>query len=224
MSYTMTHIYIAENVASKIKGITDFPTYLLGAIAPDAVHARDDYGPSHKEKSHLFTEGLRWGRIENETQVGAWENSIREYYNAHKAGPDYDFHLGYTVHLFSDVYSSMNFYAPLVKAFNGEVERVKPQFWKENFGYNYLLYLKYSADHDLRSTLNAGKPVTIDGAVTAEDIEKRVKLLFEQEFTERDISDMDTYTICTHEAMKKLIDGSTELVLRKLKELDKELY
>ena len=68
--------------------------------------------------------------------------------------------------------------------------------------------------------MNAGKPVTIDGAVTAEDIKKRVKLLFEQEFTERDISDMDTYTICTHEAMQKLIDGSTELVLRKLKELD----
>ena len=220
----MTHIYIAERVAEKLNCITDYSTYLLGSIAPDAVHAREDYNPTYKEKSHLFTEGLRWGKIENEAQVEAWENSIRDYYNSHKESVDFDFLLGYTVHLFSDVYSSMNYYAPFVKAMGGNVEKVKPQFWKENFGYNYYLFLQYSKEHDLRAVLNAGKPVTLNGVITAEEIEKRLRLLFEEEFTERDISDMDTYTLCSHETMRKLIDGSTELVLRKLKELDDKVF
>ena len=223
MSYTMTHIYIADRVAEYLKCITDYPTYLLGSIAPDSVHARDDYEPAYKERSHLFTEGLRWGKIENEAQVEAWEKSITDYYNSHKGIVDFNFLLGYTVHLFSDVYSSMNYYAPFVKSMGGDIEKVKPQFWKENFGYNYYLYLQYSKDHDLRDTLRKGKPVTLEGIITIEDINKRLRLLFEEEFTERDISDMDTYTLCTHETMQKLIDGSTELVLRKLKELDKEL-
>ena len=223
MSYTMVHIYIAENVAKQIKRITDYPTYLLGAIAPDAVHARDNYDPSQKEKSHLFTDGLRWGKIREDTQVGAWTDSIRKYYSAHKDGPDYDFHLGYAVHLFSDVYSSRYFYAPLIKTMGGDIEKIKPQFLKENFGYNYYLYLKYSKDHDLHAILNAGKPITSEGGVTVEDIKKRVELLFKQEFAERDISDIDSYTICPHEAMSAMMEASTELVLKNLRELDKEL-
>ncbi len=224
MSYTMTHIYIAENVAKHIKGISDFPTYIVGSIAPDAVHARDNYNPTHKEKSHLFTEGLRWGRIENMSQVKSWKKSIADYYHAHKKDVDFNFLLGYTVHLFSDVYSSMNFYAPIVLAAGGDVEKIKPKFLKENFGYNYYLYLKYSSDKDLRGLLDAGNAVTLSGVIGKEDIEKRICLLFEQEFSERDISDIDSYTICSHEAMRKLIDGSTELVLNELKKLDCELF
>lgn len=223
MSYTMTHIYIAENVAQHIRGITDFPTYIVGSIAPDAVHARDDYTPAYKEKSHLFTEGLRWGRIENMSQVNAWEQSIADYYNSHKGSLDFNFLLGYMVHLYSDVYSSMNFYAPIVLSAGGDAEKIKPQFLKENFGYNYYLYLKYSRDKDLRDLLEAGKAVTLDGIIEKEDIERRIQLLFEQEFSERDISDIEYYTMCSHEAMKKLIDGSTELVLNRLKQIDSVL-
>lgn len=223
MSYTMTHIYIAENVAQHINGITDFSTYIVGSIAPDAVHARDDYNPTYKEKSHLFAEGLRWGRIENMSQVNAWEQSIAGYYNTHKETIDLNFLLGYTVHLYSDVYSSMNFYAPIVISAGGNVEKIKPQFLKENFGYNYYLYLEYSRNKDLRAILDAGKAMTLTGIIEKEDIEKRIRLLFLQEFSERDISDIDSYTMCSHGAMKKLIDGSTELVLDKLKQIDSEL-
>lgn len=224
MSYTMTHIYIAEKVAGYIKGINSFPTYLVGSIAPDAVHARDNYDPTQKEKSHLFTEGLRWGRIENMSQVNAWERSIAGYYNAHKGELDFDFLLGYTVHLFSDVYSSMNFYAPIVLAAGGDAAAIKPRFLKENFGYNYYLYLKYTRDKDLRAILDEGKALTLDGIIGKEDIEKRIGLLFEQEFSEKDISDINAYTICSHEAMKRLIDGSTELVLDRLKLIDSDLF
>ena len=223
MSYTMTHIYIAENVSKHVKGITDYPTYILGAVAPDAVHAREDYTPTLKEKSHLFTEGLRWGKIENEKQVHAWEGSIRDYYLSHKGIVDFDFLLGYTVHLYSDVYSSMNFFAPFVKSVKGDLSAAKERFLYENFGYNFYLYKEYEKNTDSESLLKSGKPVTLEGVISADDIKKRVELLFKQEFVERDISDIDSYTVCSHESMKRLIDGSTELVLKRLKELDKDI-
>ena len=223
MSYTMTHIYIAENVSKHVKGITDYPTYMLGSVAPDAVHAREDYTPTLKEKSHLFTEGLHWGKVGTLEQAEAWESSIREYYLSHKGSVDYNFLLGYTVHLYSDVYSSMNFFAPFVRAAGEDLAAVKERFVHENFCYNYYLYEEYVKSTDLRSLLTAGKPVTLEGVISADDIKKRVELLFKQEFVERDISDIDSYTVCSHESMKRLIDGSTELVLKRLKELDKDI-
>lgn len=224
MSYTMTHILVAENVAKHIKGIKDFPTYIVGSIAPDAVHARADYDPAQKEKSHLFTEGLRWGHVENDSQVTAWVNNVRDYYYTHKGTIDFDFLLGYMVHLFSDVYSSVHFYGPIVLAVGADFEEMRERFVKENFAYNYYLYREYSRGKDLRAILDAGKAVTLKGAIEKEDIEKRIRLLFEKEFTEKDISDIDSFEICTHEVMKQLIEGSTELVLAELKKLDRELY
>lgn len=223
MSYTMTHIYVAENVAKHIKGISNYSTYIVGSIAPDAVHARADYDPAQKEKSHLFTEGLRWGHVETASQVDAWVNNIRDYYHAHKGTVDYDFLVGYMVHLFSDVYSSVHFYGPIVLAVGADFEKMRERFVKENFSYNYYLYREYTRDKDLHAILNAGKPVTLDGVIEKEDIERRIRLLFEKEFTEKDISDIDSFTICSHEVMKQLIDGSTKLVLTELRKLDSEL-
>ena len=43
MAYTMTHILIAERVLDDINTPVDYSTYLVGAIAPDAVHASPHY-------------------------------------------------------------------------------------------------------------------------------------------------------------------------------------
>ena len=220
MSYTMTHIYIAEKVAERLGGIKDYPTYLLGSIAPDAVHASDTYVVTDKERSHLFKEGMHWGKIASKGQASIWEESIREFYEANKDRYNRDFLLGYIVHLFSDVYSSMNFFYPYICSIGGELTpEHREQFLKENFGYNYRLFLDYGKARDLKKELEAGKAETFDGVLDKELVSKRVELLFNREFIERDISDIDSYTICSYEAMKKLIDGSAEYVVRELNKL-----
>ena len=57
MAYTMTHILIAEKVLEDIKMPVDYSTYIVGAIAPDEVHASPDYTRIMKEKG-LF--GEKW--------------------------------------------------------------------------------------------------------------------------------------------------------------------
>jgi len=81
------------------------------------------------------------------------------------------------------------------------------------------LYLEYEKKHNLKKELDAGTAETFGGVLDKELVDKRVELLFKQEFTPRDISDIDTYTICSHEAMNKLIEGATEYVIRELNRL-----
>lgn len=220
MAYTMTHIYIAEQVAERIAGIKDYPTYILGSIAPDAVHASDIYVVSDKERSHLFSEGLHWGKISSLGQAGIWEDNIRRFYEANKDKYNHDFLLGYIVHLYTDVYSSMNFFYPYICSIGGELTgEGRERFLKENFGYNYFLYLDYSKNRDLKALLESAIPETIDGVIDKELVLKRIDLLFEQEFAKRDISDIDEYIICSHNAMEKLIVGASDYVMEELKAL-----
>ncbi len=48
----------------------------MRAIAPDAVHAMSNFTVEHKERSHLFTEGLRTGKAT--TLSGIIEKDIIE--------------------------------------------------------------------------------------------------------------------------------------------------
>lgn len=223
MAYTMTHIYIAEKVAERLGDIRDYPTYILGTIAPDAVHADDNYVVADKERSHLFTEGLHWGKISNVTQVDAWVGSIRRFYKVNKDKYNHDFLLGYIVHLYADVYNSMQFYYPYICSIGGNLNNEnREHFLKENYGYNYYLYLAYSKNHNLKEMLESAKAETIDGVVSKEVIEKRIEQLYEYEFAERDISDIDEYTICSQKVMDKLICDGSVYVLDELKLLGTE--
>ena len=216
MAYTMTHIYIAEAVAERLGEIKDYPTYILGSIAPDAVHASDTYVVSDKERSHLFVEGLHWGKVSNSGHVDLWENSIKAFKESVGDKYDKDFVLGYLVHLYTDVYSSMNFFYPFMCSIKGDFDKEREHFLKENFGYNYYLYREFNKRDNLKAILNSAKAITLDGIIDKEIIESRIKKLFEQEFVERDISDIDEYTICTHEAMDKLIKSGSDYAIEKL--------
>lgn len=80
----MTHILIAEKILPFLDGPIDYASYLLGTIAPDAVHASADYSGSLKERSHLCAPNARWGRIVQEDDLTEWVNSIRAFYLANK--------------------------------------------------------------------------------------------------------------------------------------------
>lgn len=220
MAYTMMHIVIAERVFEQITGVKDHSTYLLGTIAPDAVHARDNYEVTQKEKSHLFVEGLRWGKIENHSLAEDWENSIGNYYLANQEVYYHDFLLGYIVHLFADVYNSIHFYAPFMRSAAAALEKEREHFKKENFGYNSYLFKEYSKNHNLKAMLESARPITLDGVITKEDVEKRIKQLFEFELTGRESAEIENYTICSHEVMNRLIEETSDYVAEKIKGLD----
>ena len=212
MAYTMTHILIAEKVLEDIKMPVDYSTYIVGAIAPDAVHASPDYTRIMKEKSHLFAEGAIWGKVTKESEFHDWLESIRTFYAGNCDKYNRDFFLGYIVHVLTDVCSCRQIFAPFYHSISKpsiskeSFEHKMEQFKAESYCVNYGLYCEYSKEKNLLHILQKGKSCSLVGVFDDSLLKDRIKQLFEFEFTPRDMKDIIHNEICT-------IDNTNELIM-----------
>lgn len=212
MAYTMTHILVAEEVQQHFKKKMDYATYILGTIAPDAVHASSKYNVKLKERSHLFSEGLRWGEITNEIQSQVWLENIKKYYINNREKYNADFLLGYIVHLLVDVYCSIKFYAPFINTINDDYDKKVDQYKRESYIVNYYLFSAFSVEKNLYKILCAGEAVTLINVISREIIEQRIEQLFEDEFNYWDISHIGKNSICKKSDMEHVIQGASMFV------------
>ena len=99
MSYQMTHLEIAYRLLDKYKWIKVRPDFLLGAIAPDAVHFHEEYHVEWKEQSHLWDCGPRWGITLDSDK---WKRNVLDFWDTHKTDPNRDYIAGYCLHILTD--------------------------------------------------------------------------------------------------------------------------
>lgn len=207
MAYTMTHILVAEKVLEYIKTHVDYPTFIVGAIAPDAVHACPNYTRAMKEKSHLFAEGAVWGKITGKDEFNDWLESIKTFYVHNYDRYDRDFFLGYIVHVLTDVYSCKQIYAPFYNSLSEEnLDYKMEQFKDESYGVNYYLYCEYLKEKNLLHILQEGKSCSLIDVFDNRLLNDRIKQLFEFEFAMHDMKYIARNEICT-------IDNTNELII-----------
>ena len=100
----MIHLHVAMRAAgSKTEKKEEF---LLGSIAPDAVHYLPDYTSSYKCRSHLLPDGIPWGTCEGRNNE-LWEENIRKFVIQWAGVVEKDFILGYAVHLLTDLFNKI---------------------------------------------------------------------------------------------------------------------
>ena len=91
MPFTMIHLHVAMRAAgSKTEKKEEF---LLGSIAPDAVHYLPDYTSSYKCKAICFRTGSVWGTCEGRNNE-LWEEKYKEVCNTMGRGGGEDFYPG----------------------------------------------------------------------------------------------------------------------------------
>ena len=113
MPFTMIHLHVAMRAAgSKTEKKEEF---LLGSIAPDAVHYLPDYTSSYKCRSHLLPDGIPWGTCEGRNNE-LWEENIRKFVIQWAGVAEKDFILGYAVHLLTDLFINVHVWTPLRSA------------------------------------------------------------------------------------------------------------
>lgn len=214
MAYTMTHILAAEKLLHEFGKETDYSTYILGSIAPDAVHACADFSKELKERSHLFPEGLRWGKVEGEADAQKWLANIKSYYISNRDQHDASFLKGYMVHLLTDVYCSVHFYGPFVQSIRHghHYEEKFAQYKKESYCVNYYFFLQFSQDKSLYHILHKGKAETLGHVLQKEILESRIEQLFGFEFKPWDISHIADHEMCRIEDMEHLIQNACTFV------------
>lgn len=219
MAYTMTHILIAEKVSEYFDTPVNYDTYMLGAIAPDSVHAYKDYVPSMKERAHLLPMDLRWGKITTGDQFERWLASAMDFYISNQNVYEKDFLLGYIVHILTDIFSCKMFFAPFSLSVTGDYEEAMEAFRKESFNINYCFYLEYSKRKNLSDLFTKGHAYSIPNVFDASILPLREKQVFEFELSNRDITSLGDNSIVTLDGMNALINSIPLMIKKQLTEL-----
>lgn len=208
MSYTMTHILVAEKVKELLNLDVDYPTYILGSTAPDAVHAATNYNPGMKERSHLHPERVRWGEMSSDDDLNEWMENIQKFYLENKDKYDYSFFMGYVVHLLTDVYACGEVYIPnfIRKRTDENSAALAAKFKEESYQVNYYLYKEYSKEKDFRKVFSLARTYSIEGIIDASLFEARTEQLFSFEFKKRSLSSMKDNEIVSLENTMNLIN------------------
>ena len=79
MSYAMTHLLVADRFL-KTHPADNNELFMLGSIAPDAVHSRPDFTKRIKADSHCLPEEENWGEICKEAPLIKWYGRLRDFW------------------------------------------------------------------------------------------------------------------------------------------------
>lgn len=152
MSYAMTHWIVANEIA-KTKHIHNKGLFLLGAIAPDGVHERDNYEKWMKERSHFLPEECEWGLTTTVEQITSWYSLLGKTYKEKVAlTSDQDaisFLQGITTHILTDALNTRTIYVPALERFGIEVLRLGSEYRMQCVSVDLQLYSLYEESDEM---------------------------------------------------------------------------
>lgn len=105
MAGSITHLVIANRIIEKLpKGIINNEAlFYAGSIAPDAIHARENYKREFKKKTH-FTSGIKGSEFHLRENLNIYHKRINkfiaDYIDLNDA--NHDLYRGYIVHILTD--------------------------------------------------------------------------------------------------------------------------
>ena len=169
MAQPMMHLLIADKIYTKIS-IQSYGDFLLGSIAPDAVHVKENYTREIKDISHY--------RFDSKSHISYFDTFINEYHTSENK----DFVVGYLVHLLSD----MIWYHSIRVPFKEEFLKAPSQNMSLNEAYyadceqiEQLMFCEKNASCIIEA-INRSRAYSLEGLIDAEDVKAwKEKLIFD---------------------------------------------
>lgn len=213
MSYPMVHLKVAYGLLARYGGgCVERPgDFLLGAVAPDAVHFHDGYNVSLKEKSHLWRFGPRWGvTLESE----GWLDAIRKFWQEKKDDENRDFMAGYCNHLLTDWENDRCIWTPFrERAMQGEaVDEVHREYAVEAYGIDQWLYQNGEESQEIWRLLEQGQVYEVKDCILKEDLARQKQSLLNEQFIGRVAVDASGYRFCAKEVMEEFVERCVERI------------
>ncbi len=171
MAQPMMHLLIADKIyTKKFSSIHSYGEFLLGSIAPDAVHVKANYTREIKDISHYG--------FNSKSPISYFDTFINEYNTVENK----DFVVGYLVHLLSD----MIWYHSIRVPFKEEFQRTPSQNMSMNEAYyadceqiEQLMFFEKNAPC-IMEAINKCKAYSLEGLIDAEDVRTwKEKLIFD---------------------------------------------
>ncbi|AAU18338.1 zinc dependent phospholipase C family protein [Bacillus cereus] len=164
MGSRIMHAIIANGIAEKLC-IQDKTSFILGGVAPDAVHSAEEKGTSH----------FYAGTTKNYTRRIAFNSFFQKY----KAQMDSPFLLGYYTHLIADDNWLSGFFLPWLKNRIENDETIAPLYYNDFKLLNAKLLHHYDKEQQLFSILNQDAHIVDIEEVSKENVLEFRKYLFE---------------------------------------------
>ena len=173
----MTHLAVAKEINDKIGIAQDLSSYFLGAIAPDAVHIREDFNGDMKVSSHYCVEGDAWGQV---ASGDAWSKQAFRHIKSLADGPNRDFYLGYFIHVLADASNHEKMWLPFLEHRLAEgvpLADVKGLVSEDYDRIDWILYDNYEWQNKVLDLLELAKGIDVIDRVKAWEIDEYKDIL-----------------------------------------------
>lgn len=206
MPYPMIHLEVAYQLSGQFDWIEKKGDFLLGSVAPDAVHFHQKYDVHQKEISHIWDCGPIWGvTLESEK----WLNNIRTFWKQHRKDANRDFIAGYCTHLLTDWMNDLRMWAPFREKIvaGGDYQEVydNSRYREEACGFDQWLYRTNVHTKKIWELLSEGRIYELTGCIQADDLARQKQSLLTMQYSGQKEYDIKQYEFFTKAAIDSFI-------------------
>ncbi|MFO7698232.1 MAG: hypothetical protein R6X16_13900 [Anaerolineae bacterium] len=166
MPLPMVHLTVAVTMLADLN-FPRVPEFLLGNLAPDAIHMREGWTPDDKRRTHLF---LSSGDLS--TGADGAVLALLASWNDRVTGIE-PLHLGYAVHLLTDLRWREQIWLPLKGRLPGDLgyQEERALYYRETDEVDRLLFESAPWRPEVWRLLATARQADVPGMVSAQEID-----------------------------------------------------
>ena len=219
MAFQMIHMETSYRVMERLGISACRESFMLGSVAPDAVHMRSDYTLEKKIHSHLFEGCGPWGETRDNER---WLRNMDRFWSTYgEAETDLSKKLliaGILVHCLTDYWNDITIWKGTRGEFVPPMDpaRFKEEFYVEANAIDKWLYQTSPHTGEIRTLLAAAKEDGLGDYFAAEDIAKIKYHLLNVQY---DVPPMDisAFRYYPREKLEKFLSDVPEDICRRLR-------
>lgn len=210
MPFPMVHWCIAYNILSNTPQIKKPCDFMLGAIAPDSVHFRENYDSSMKKISHLCVGNQKWGEVTNNQE---WLENVLDFLKENKDSEVTDFVYGYCSHIIADIQNNIKIWIPFRLGNKNALEKgAGSVYHQEAYAVDYSIYLLHPQHTEIWEMLENASGYDIPNVVVGNEINKMKDSIIHTQFINREVGDLSLNKYATLPGMQKFISEESQYI------------
>lgn len=203
MPFTMIHLRIGWNILSGIPGIKSPSDFLLGVLAPDAVHMRAHYHSDMKRASHLCVGDEKWGMITNDLE---WQENVLGFLKNTRDLEHADYFLGYCVHILTDIQNNSKVWLPFRKTNQVVLDHGGGSLYhQESDKVDYEFYESFPHRKEIWRLIEIASGQDVKSVLMGDEVNAWKTYSLHERFKNRQLMDTSTNRYVLVEAMESFI-------------------
>jgi len=217
MAFPLTHLCVAYRILEKLPSPTP-ELFMLGAIAPDAVHFREEFqgatqsniGPAKKITHLCPVSEEKWGYV---TDNEGWIQCVKDFLHTNTNSV---IAAGYAVHVLTDIFNNMGVWHKFVTNHPEEAAKgYASNYYQDLRNIDLKIYNDVFKDSNVEKLLQNAIPQSIPGLISSEELHAiQHNLLYTAYASVPEKIDTITYFFINYEQTIDFINDAADFCVR----------